>query len=139
MKDLFLLIAVIAGGVIAIRLYTRTMRPNAVSSPKGSGIYQKLSPQDAKAKLDADDTVILLDVRTEAEFNQGHISGAVCLPVDKIWSDTQIVSEKDAEIIVYCQSGSRSARAAKKLAGMGYTQVYDMGGISAWPYGTTQE
>jgi len=139
MKDLFLLIAVIVGGVIAIRLYTRTMHPNTVSSARGSGAYQKLSHQEAKAKLDADETVILLDVRTEAEFNQGHIHGAVCLPVDRIFPDTRIVDEKDAEIIVYCQSGSRSTSAAKKLAHMGYTNVYDMGGIVAWPYGTTTE
>jgi len=77
---------------------------------------------------------VLIDVRTEDEYNQKHIDGATLLTLDNINEDSvsNIVSNKDIPIIVYCQSGNRSNQAYVKLINLGYTEVYDLGAISNW-------
>ena len=79
---------------------------------------------------------IILDVRSEEEYNNGHIESSINLPLDNI---EDINYKKDTKIIVYCQSGNRSKQAALKLIDMGYTNVYDMGGITNWPYDIVEE
>ena len=88
---------------------------------------------DAKEKI-INDGAILLDVRTKEEYNEKHIDGASLLPLDKIDIDSisQIVSEKDTPIIVYCRSGNRSQQAREKLIALGYSKVYDLGAMSNW-------
>lgn len=76
------------------------------------------------------DTVIV-DVRTNDEYESGHIKGAVNVPVSEIKS---IDISKDKKIVVYCRSGSRSNTAAKELIKLGYEKVYDMGGINNWEF-----
>jgi rhodanese-related sulfurtransferase len=77
---------------------------------------------------------ILVDVRTQAEFDEGHIEGALLLPVDQIETlSVEQLLNKDAVILVYCRSGSRSAQASKILVELGYINVYDFGGIIDWP------
>lgn len=76
------------------------------------------------------DTVIV-DVRTNDEYESGHIKGAVNVPVSEIKS---IDISKDKKIVVYCRSGSRSNTAAKELIKLGYEKVYDMGGINDWKF-----
>lgn len=99
--------------------------------------YHKLTAEQAKARLDSGDELILLDVRTAEEYAEKHIPGAVLLPNEEIGSeDPAALPEKDAEILIYCRSGNRSAQAAKKLVALGYTNVYDFGGIKDWPYET---
>jgi rhodanese-related sulfurtransferase len=90
------------------------------------------SPQEVYDRLQAGDDFILLDVRTPEEWDQGHIEGATLLPLQEL--ETRAASEmpKDAEIVVYCRSGNRSAQAAEYLAGAGYTHISDMGGIQDW-------
>lgn len=95
-----------------------------------------ISPKEAKALLDKDKTAILLDVRTEEEFDAGHIRGATLLPYDEITAETAKKAVRAAEtlVIVYCRSGRRSAIAAKALRDLGYRRVLDLGGIASWPY-----
>lgn len=96
--------------------------------------YRKINAEDAKARMDAGD-VIVLDVRTPEEYAQGYIEGAILLPDYEIASKAEtVLPDKDATILVYCRSGNRSAGAAKKLVELGYTGVYDFGGIFDWPY-----
>ncbi|MEA5047182.1 MAG: rhodanese-like domain-containing protein [Eubacteriales bacterium] len=97
--------------------------------------YRKITAEEAKARMDSGDEILVLDVRTQEEYDAGHIAGAVLLPNETI-VDTKPDSLPDlnAEILIYCRSGNRSAQAAKKLAAMGYTNVYDFGGILDWPY-----
>lgn len=96
--------------------------------------YQKISAEDAKKIIDSED-VIILDVRTPEEYNSGHIENAVLLPVTEIPDKAkEILPNKDAKILVYCRSGNRSETAAKELINMGYTNLYDFGGINNWPY-----
>lgn len=97
--------------------------------------YQKISPQEAKHKMELDKNVFLLDVRTQQEYKEAHISGSILVPVDQIsTSIDKIITDKDKEIIVYCRSGNRSKTAVNKLLKLGYKNVYDLGGINSWPY-----
>lgn len=99
--------------------------------------YTDITVEEAKEKIEARN-VILVDVRTQEEYNEKHIDGAILIPNETI-TDTQPAElpDKDADILVYCRSGKRSSEAAKKLADMGYTNVYNMlGGINEWPYET---
>ncbi len=100
--------------------------------------YHKNTAEQAKERLDSGDELILLDVRTQEEFDAGHIDGAILLPNETIIDSEQpdILPDLDAEILIYCRSGNRSAQAAKKLVAQGYTNVYDFGGIIDWPYET---
>lgn len=100
--------------------------------------YKKISPKEAKELLDAG-AVTLLDVRTQAEFDSGHIKGAILIPDYELAQKAPtILPDKDAKILVYCRSGNRSATASKKLIQMGYTDVLDFGGIIDWPYDTVK-
>ncbi len=97
-----------------------------------------ISAEEAKEIIDDEDkNPIILDVRTMGEYVVGHIPGAVLLPNEYIESDPpEELPDKDALILIYCRSGNRSHQAAGKLMDMGYTQVYDFGGIIDWPYDT---
>lgn len=109
----------------------------ASSSAVEKAEYRTLTAQEAKARMDSDDSIVVLDVRTEAEFEEKHIEGAVLIPNETIISEPPAeLPDKDAEILIYCRSGNRSRQAAEKLIGMGYSNVYDFGGINSWPYDT---
>ena len=97
--------------------------------------YKKIPAADAKTRMDSGDTIIILDVRTQEEYDAGHIPGAILVPNETIIDkQPELLPDLDAEILVYCRSGNRSAQAAKKLIAIGYTNVVDFGGIIDWPY-----
>lgn len=101
---------------------------------KGSSDYNKISSIEAKEIIDSEE-VIILDVRTQQEYNEGHIKDALLIPDYDLEAlvESQI-EDKDAKILIYCRSGNRSKSAALKLIEMGYKDVYDFGGINTWPY-----
>lgn len=135
MKQLFLLAALICFGMAAIKFCTARMKPNN-AAPKRR---VDLSPEEAKARMEANPDLILLDVRTQEEYDDGHIPGAVSLPSDMIEEGMPFSFDKDAEILLYCHSDKRSAEAASRLRAMGYTNVSDIGCILDWPYETTTD
>ncbi|MCI9331090.1 MAG: rhodanese-like domain-containing protein [Oscillibacter sp.] len=140
MKQLFLLAAVICFGMAILKFYSARMhRSGSTGSQAGKAPWSTITAEMAKERLDANEDLILLDVRTQEEFDGGHIPGAVCFPNEDILPDLPFPFEKDAEILVYCRSGRRSAQAAEKLAEMGYTNVSDFGGIQDWPYEITTD
>ena len=96
--------------------------------------YEQINPQEAKKRMDKEADVIILDVRTQEEYDSGHIKNAVCLPNEDILSEPDILPDKGQQILVYCRSGNRSRQAAQKLADMGYENVLEFGGILDWPY-----
>ena len=101
--------------------------------------YKVLTAEEAKARIDSGDEIIILDVRTEAEYKAGHIEHAILIPNESIkGTKPEQLPDLDAETLIYCRSGNRSAQAAKKLISMGYTNVYDFGGIIDWPYDTVR-
>lgn len=98
---------------------------------------QRISPSEAKKLMRQYPDAIILDVRSTEEFATGRIPGAILLPVDKIKNKaSSVLPDKNKLILVYCRSGVRSQTAANHLVLMGYTRVYDFGGINNWPYGT---
>lgn len=109
-----------------------------VTGEQMESVYQTIAPADAK-DLIGTEGVVLVDVRTQEEYNEGYIPGAVLLPVDDIQQKAETsLPDKDATIIIYCRSGRRSALAADELFNMGYKRVYDLGGILDWPYETAK-
>lgn len=110
-----------------------------VSPVKQSTGYNRITAEEAKSRIDSGDEVIILDVRTEEEYNAQHIPNAVLIPNETITDKMpELLPDLDAEILVYCRSGNRSAHAAKKLIEIGYTNVHDFGGIISWPYETVK-
>ena len=101
--------------------------------------YQQISQEEAKEIMDSQE-VLILDVREQDEYDSGHIPGAVLLPVGSITEESaaEVIPEKDATVLVYCRSGNRSKTAAKALAELGYTGIYEFGGITTWPYEVEQ-
>lgn len=101
----------------------------------GENGYQQISQDEAKEMMDSQE-VVILDVREQVEFDSGHIAGAVLLPVGSISEATaaEVISKKDSVVLVYCRSGNRSKTASEKLVELGYTKVYEFGGINTWPY-----
>lgn len=99
--------------------------------------YQQISQEEAKEMMDTQD-VIILDVREQDEYDSGHIPGAVLLPVGTIDEETaaEVIPEKDSTVLVYCRSGNRSKTASSALSELGYTNIYEFGGINTWPYET---
>ena len=101
---------------------------------------QRITPAAAKARLDSGEAIVLIDVRTAEEYAHGHIAGSTLVPLNLLQAlANERLPDRDATIFVYCQSGGRSAQAARLLDGMGYTHVHDLGGILDWPYGITRK
>jgi rhodanese-related sulfurtransferase len=102
--------------------------------------YKKISAEEAKIRIDKDKNVIIVDVRTLEEYNEGHIENAILIPNETILDEPpEQLPDLDSEILIYCRSGNRSQQAAEKLIDLGYTNVYDFGGIIDWPYETIAE
>ena len=98
--------------------------------------YQQITAEEAKSMMEEKPDAVILDVREQDEYDAGHIPGAVLLSVGTINEETaaSVIPEKDTVVLVYCRSGNRSKAAAGELAQLGYTQVYEFGGIQDWPY-----
>ena len=97
--------------------------------------YQQITQEKAREMMENPE-VIILDVREQAEFDAGHIPGALLLPVGQITGETaaQVIPEQDTVVLVYCRSGNRSKTASQALADLGYSAIYEFGGINTWPY-----
>lgn len=97
--------------------------------------YQQISQEQAKEMMDTQE-VIILDVREQDEYERGHIPNAQLLPVNLITETTagDIIPEKDSIVLVYCRSGNRSKTASQTLTDIGYTNIYEFGGINTWFY-----
>ncbi len=95
--------------------------------------YRKISMAEAKEMMARDDGHIIVDVRRQDEYDEGHIPGAVLIPNESIGTvPPGQLPDFDQITLVYCRTGRRAAAASKKLAAMGYTNVYDFGGINKW-------
>ena len=96
--------------------------------------YTQISMEEAIAMMEESTDYILLDVRTHEEFAELHIPGAICVPNEEIGTDEiPELPNKEQLILVYCRSGNRSKQASEKLANLGYSNIYEFGGIIDWP------
>ena len=130
--------------LLATALIIITMA-SACNKEKGIGAssdksFMTISSEEAKKIIDNEENYIILDVRTEEEYKEGHIPDAINIPNEEISIETtNNLTDKDQLILVYCRSGNRSKEASKKLVELGYTNVYDFGGINDWKYDIEQE
>ena len=98
--------------------------------------YEQITQEEAKQIMDTTNGYILLDTRTQEEYDQSHIPGALLIPHTEIAERAEEeLPDKDQVILVYCRSGNRSKQASAALAELGYTNVKEFGGINTWPYG----
>ena len=105
------------------------------SDAGGSATYEQISGAEAKALMDSESGYIIIDARTQEEYDQGHIPGAIMIPEYEIADRAEKeLPDKDQLILVYCQSGRRSKIAAEELVKLGYTNVKEFGGIIDWEY-----
>ncbi len=102
----------------------------------GFGKSNKLSQADAKQQLDSEENIVLIDVRDKGEFAQGHIEGAINIPMSVISDEIEnAVPNKDQKIFVNCLSGGRSKASCSLIEAKGYTNVHDIGGVMSWKFG----
>ena len=98
-------------------------------------VYMNITAEKAKQIMDTEEGYVILDVRTQEEYNQGHIPGAIVIPHEEIADKAEeALTDKDQLILVYCRSGRRSKIAAEALVELGYTNIKEFGGIIDWPY-----
>ena len=101
--------------------------------------YEQISAQEAKTIMDSQSDYIIVDARTDEEFEQGHIKDAILIPEYEIADRAnEELPRKYQLILVYCQSGRRSKIASEELVKLGYTNVKEFGGIIDWPYETVK-
>lgn len=98
-------------------------------------MYTKINIQTAKSMLDVDPNIIVIDVRTQEEYEGGHIPGSISIPYEEIPIKVpRLIRNRDAKIFVNCSSGFRSKIASLSLIKLGYTNVFDIGAITNWIY-----
>ena len=98
-------------------------------------VYVNITAQEAKQIMDTQEGYVILDVRSQEEFDGGHIPGAILIPDTEITEKAeQVLTDKNQLILVYCRSGRRSKLAAEALVELGYTNIKEFGGIIDWPY-----
>ena len=104
-------------------------------STGGSASYAQISGAEAKALMDSESGYIIIDARTQEEYDEGHIPSAILIPEYEIADRAEKeLPDKDQLILVYCRSGRRSKIAAEELVKLGYTNVKEFGGIIDWEY-----
>ncbi len=112
---------------------------SACATDGESAGYLQITQKEAKEIMDSGVDYILIDARTEEEYAEGHIEGAILIPEYEIEERAKsILPDKDALILVYCRSGRRSKIASEALARLGYTNVKEFGGIIDWQYGVVK-
>lgn len=102
-------------------------------SEKEASSYKQISAEAAMELMEKEEGYVILDVRTQEEYDEKHIPGAILISNETI--GTEEISElpdKEQMILVYCRSGNRSKQAAEKLVKLGYTNVIEFGGIKDW-------
>ncbi|MCL2529509.1 MAG: rhodanese-like domain-containing protein [Coriobacteriia bacterium] len=126
MKKLILAVILVATLLLSVCL-------GACAGTANSSNPQTISANEAHQMIEGLDDFILLDVRSVEEFQEGHVGGALLIPVSELEvRAAEELPNKDTTIFIYCRSGNRSATAAQILADMGYTKVYDIGGMPNW-------
>ena len=97
--------------------------------------YEQISQDEAKRIMDTESDYIIIDARTQEEFDEGHIENAILIPEYEIQEKApELIPDKNALILVYCRSGRRSKIASEALVQLGYTNVKEFGGIIDWEY-----
>ena len=114
-------------------------KPEPAESTPSKAAYHRINAEEAY-KMMTSRQVVVVDVRTRAEYDGGHIENALLVPNESIGNEMpEALPDKGATLLIYCRSGRRSKEAAEKLLKQGYRNVYDFGGVIDWPYGLVRE
>ena len=120
--------------LISLSMFGATACNNSSDSTPSTG-YEQITQPQAKAIMDSDTDYVIIDARTQEEFDQGHIKDAIMIPEYEIAQKAESeIPDKNTLILVYCRSGRRSKIAAEELVKLGYTNVIEFGGIIDWKY-----
>ena len=121
-----------------IFLLLAVMMLTACGQDKENGqgaVYVTITAEEAKQIMDTEEGYIILDARTQEEYDEGHIPGAIVISHEEITEKAEeMLTDKNQLILVYCRSGRRSKIAAEALVELGYTNIKEFGGIIDWPY-----
>ena len=119
-------------------LFLAVMMLTACGQDKENGqgaVYVNITAEEAKQIMDTEEGYIILDARTQEEYDEGHIPGAIVISHEEITEKAEeVLTDKNQLILVYCRSGRRSKIAAEALVELGYTNIKEFGGIIDWPY-----
>ena len=134
-----LLFAALAASLAPLSGCTLSKTKKDTEDMTDKAAYQKISAEEAYEMM-ASQEVVVVDVRTQEEYDGGHIENAVLVPNESIGSEMpETLPDKEATLLIYCRSGRRSKDAAQKLLALGYQSVYDFGGVIDWPYELVKE
>ena len=123
------------GIFLAMLLLTACGQAPRTQQEEANMQYTNITAQQAKEIMDTQTGYVILDVRAQSEYDEGHIPGAIVIPHDQVKEKAEdILLDKDQLILVYCRSGRRSKLAAEDLVDLGYTNIKEFGGILDWPY-----
>lgn len=112
-----------------------TAAPTTKTTEMINMTYEQISQNEAKRIMDTESDYIIIDARTQEEFDEGHIENAILIPEYEIQEKApELIPDKNALILVYCRSGRRSKIASEALVQLGYTNVKEFGGIIDWEY-----
>lgn len=118
--------------LLAVRMLTACGQD--IENDQGA-VYVNITAEEAKQIMDTEEGYIILDARTQEEYDEGHIPGAIVISHEEITEKAEeVLTDKDQLILVYCRSGRRSKLAAEALVELGYTNIKEFGGIIDWPY-----
>lgn len=135
---IFLAVVMILGLAGCNRKSTNNIEKNEPENQEGG--YTQISMGEVVAMMESETDYVILDVRTPEEFADKHIPGAINVPNETIRKkEIPELPREDQLILVYCRSGNRSKQASEKLAAIGYTNVYEFGGINDWMGETVSE
>ena len=127
------------GSIAASTPSSQNPGSTTATTQKTEATYVSITAQEAKQIMDTQTGYIILDTRTQAEYDEGHIPGAIVISHDEILEKAEsVLTDKDQLILVYCRSGRRSKLAAADLVKLGYTNIKEFGGIIDWPYEVEQ-
>ncbi len=126
-------------GILVIIIAALLLFANCSAKKEGAtevtstGSFKQISQEEAKEMMTKDDGHIIVDVRRQDEYKAGHIPNAVLVPNENIGTEMPAeLPDLQQIILIYCRSGNRSKQAAQKLADIGYTNIYEFGGINTW-------
>lgn len=133
---LLIIIIIIVLGIFGIKNNVNNQNNNKIDeSEESMEEYTSISPKQMIEEIKSmnKDEYVILDVRTKEEYDEERIPNSVLLPLDRLDIEVdEVLPDKDIRIYVYCRTGRRSLSAAYKLITLGYTNVYDIGGISSY-------
>ena len=131
-RKILLLVLSLAVGILSGCSTGSKVEGDAVEQSSAQS-YTQIDQEIAKKMMAEDDGHVIVDVRRQDEYDEGHIPGAILIPNESIGTkQPEELPDLDQIILIYCRSGNRSKQASEKLAAIGYTNIYEFGGINTW-------